>query len=138
MVGQNGTIHGVSGDTATVVLDISDLVAFGGEQGLLGLAFAPAGDRAYVNFTDRNGDTNIAEFAVDAAGAFDRDSLRTVMVIEQPYSNHNGGDLAFGPDGMLYIGMGDGGVGRRSRAARPGPHHVARQDAAHRSVDSVG
>jgi glucose/arabinose dehydrogenase len=111
VVTQGGTIEQVAGETVTTVLDIADLIAFGGEQGLLGLAFAPSGDLAYVNFTDTNGNTNIAELAVDAAGVFDRDSLRTVLVIEQPYANHNGGDVAFGPDGMLYIGMGDGGSG---------------------------
>ena len=111
VVGQGGTVSQVAGPTTTVVLDITDLTTGEGERGLLGLAFSPAGDLAYVNFTDLNGDTNIAEFAVDAAGVFNRDSLRTVLTIEQPYANHNGGDLAFGPDGMLYIGMGDGGDG---------------------------
>ncbi len=111
VVGQGGTVSKVAGPTTTVVLDITDLTTGEGERGLLGLAFSPAGDLAYVNFTDLNGDTNIAEFAVDAAGVFNRDSLRTVLTIEQPYANHNGGDLAFGPDGMLYIGMGDGGGG---------------------------
>jgi len=111
VVTQGGTIERVEGDTVTTVLDIGDLISFGGEQGLLGLAFAPSGELAYVNFTDGNGDTNVAEFAVDAAGVFNRDSLRTILVVEQPYENHNGGDLTFGPDGMLYIGMGDGGAG---------------------------
>ena len=111
VVSQDGTITQISGDATNVVLDITDLTSANGEQGLLGLAFAPAGDKAYVNFTDNNGDTNIAEFAVDEAGVFNRDSLRTVLTIDQPYDNHNGGDLAFGPDGMLYIGTGDGGAG---------------------------
>ena len=111
VVTQGGTIAQFAGDVVTPVLDISDLISFGGEQGLLGLAFAPAGDKAYVNFTDRAGDTNIVELAVDDAGMFDRESMRTVLVVDQPYPNHNGGDVAFGPDGMLYIGMGDGGAG---------------------------
>jgi len=111
VVSQSGTITQVSGDTTNAVLDVTDLTAAGGERGLLGLAFSPAGDKAYVNFTDGDGHTNVAEFAVDDVGAFDRDSLRTVILIEQPYANHNGGDLEFGPDGMLYIGMGDGGDG---------------------------
>lgn len=111
VVTQDGTINQITGDTTNVVLDITDLTSANGEQGLLGLAFSPAGDKAYVNFTDSNGDTNVTEFAVDEAGVFNRDSLRTVIMIEQPYDNHNGGDLAFGPDGMLFIGMGDGGAG---------------------------
>jgi hypothetical protein len=111
VVTQHGKIEQVNADTVTTVLDIGDLIAFGGEQGLLGLTFAPSGDLAYVNYTDNNGDTTIAELAVDAAGTFNRESLRILLVIEQPYENHNGGDLTFGPDGMLYIGMGDGGAG---------------------------
>src|SRR5690606_30507358 len=101
----------VDGET-TPVLDVSDLVSTDGEQGLLGLAFSPTGEHAYVNFTDTDGDTVIAELAVDATGtAFDRDNMRTVLTIDQPYGNHNGGDLLFGPDGMLYIPTGDGGSG---------------------------
>jgi glucose/arabinose dehydrogenase len=93
------------------VLDITDLTDAAGEQGLLGLDFHPAGDRAYVNYIDGNGDTVISEFAVGADGTFDRDSERVLMNVDQPYPNHNGGDLAIGPDGMLYIGLGDGGSG---------------------------
>ena len=112
VAGRDGTITRVEGSAGpAVVLDISDLTAPGGEQGLLGVAFHPDGTKAYVNFTDHDGNTNVVEFAVDAAGGFDRESLRTVLVVEQPYDNHNGGDLAFGPDGMLYVGLGDGGAG---------------------------
>ena len=111
IVSQSGTITRVSDAEPAVVLDIEDLTDGGGERGLLGLAFHTDGTRAYVNFTDNDGNTNVAEFAVDAAGVFDRESLRTVLFVEQPYANHNGGDLAFGPDGMLYVGLGDGGDG---------------------------
>ena len=102
------------------------------------LAFHPDGTKAYVNFTDNNGDTNVAELAVDAAGGFDRDSLRTVLLVEQPYANHNGGDLAFGPDGMLYIGLGDGGAGGDPERRALNLAEAARQDAAHRPDDTVG
>ena len=101
-------IDGVSG---TAVLNITELVSYGGEQGLLGLAFHPTDSLAYVNYTDGRGDTVIDEFVVGADGVFDTASRRTVITIDQPYGNHNGGDVAFGPDGMLYIGMGDGGSG---------------------------
>ena len=102
-------------------LDLRDAVASGGERGLLGLALAPdfqASGRFYVNFTNRDGDTVIARFrrasatAADPASRFDLQwgPART-PVIRQPFSNHNGGHLAFGPDGYLYIGLGDGGSG---------------------------
>jgi glucose/arabinose dehydrogenase len=110
VVEQGGTIQRVVGDAATTVLDISDRTDANGEQGLLGLAFAPAGDLAYVNYTDLEGDTTIAEHPVDADGMFGADA-RIVLTVDQPYANHNGGDLTFGPDGLLYIGMGDGGAG---------------------------
>ena len=94
------------------VLDVTDLTEMGGEQGLLGLAFAPGGDVAYINYTDNNGDTVISEHQVTADGTFGTGDLaRIVLEIDQPYDNHNGGDLTFGPDGLLYIGMGDGGAG---------------------------
>ena len=92
------------------VLDISSMVNSGGnEQGLLGLAFSPAGSKLYVHYSDDNGNTQVDEYAVGADGAIDSGSRRAVLSQEQPQSNHNGGQLAFGPDGMLYLGLGDGG-----------------------------
>lgn len=109
---QGGTIvplqDGVAG---APVLDVSAIIVSGGEQGLLGLAFHPSKPLAYVNYTNNDGDTVIAEYAVATDGTFDPASARTLLNIEQPYSNHNGGNLEFGPDGFLYIGMGDGGSG---------------------------
>ncbi len=101
----------VDGVTGPPVLDIRDLVACCGEQGMLGLAFHPTDALAYVDYTNTDGDTVIAEFAIGADGVFDPTSRRTVITIAQPYPNHNGGKVVFGPDGMLYIGMGDGGSG---------------------------
>lgn len=99
-----------SESTTEVVLDITDLTEAGGERGLLGLAFHPETALAYVDFTDLAGNTTIAEFAFDpTSGVLARDSYREVLTIDQPYSGHNGGQLAFGPDQMLYIGLGDGG-----------------------------
>jgi glucose/arabinose dehydrogenase len=113
VVEQGGRIVAVdpAGGATNVVLDITDLTDARGEQGLLGLAFAPAGDRAYVNYVDDAGDTVIAEFTVAADGTFDRSSERVLLQVDQPYANHNGGDLEIGPDGLLYIGLGDGGSG---------------------------
>jgi glucose/arabinose dehydrogenase len=96
-------------------LDIASLVTAGGEQGLLGLAFHPrfeSNGRFFVNYTDGNGDTVVAEYrTARGADRADPGSARVLLRIDQPYSNHNGGDLVFGPDGYLYIGMGDGGSG---------------------------
>jgi glucose/arabinose dehydrogenase len=95
-------------------LDISDQVTCGGEQGLLSLAFAPDYARSgllYVDFTDTAGDTRVVEYrrsAEDPAIA-DPASARVVLRQEQPFPNHNGGLLLFGPDDLLYIGLGDGG-----------------------------
>jgi glucose/arabinose dehydrogenase len=92
-------------------LDIRSLVKSGGEQGLLSMAFPPnyAEDRKfYVDYTDRNGDTRVVEYAVKD-GRADPASARQLLFVEQPYANHNGGQLEFGPDGLLYVGMGDGG-----------------------------
>jgi glucose/arabinose dehydrogenase len=112
VVQQGGTVVQVRPDgTQHVVLDVSDVVTAGGEQGLLGLTFTAGGDVAYVDFTDTDGNTNVAALTVLDDGTLQRDSLRTLIVIDQPYRNHNGGDVAIGPDGMLYIGMGDGGSG---------------------------
>lgn len=95
-------------------LDIRDRVRSGGEQGLLGLAFhpdfGPAEDRFYVNYTDRAGDTVVAEYRRSAdPDRADPASERVLLRIDQPFANHNGGMLAFGPDGRLYVGTGDGG-----------------------------
>ncbi len=96
-----------------VFLDISGRISAGGERGLLGLAFHPdyaRNGRFFVNYTDRAGNTRVAEMRRGANGRA-RPGVRVLMTITQPYSNHNGGHLAFGPDGMLYIGTGDGGSG---------------------------
>jgi glucose/arabinose dehydrogenase len=110
VVEQTGTISQLSdGAVVNTVLDIAGSISTGNEQGLLGLAFHPTEALAYVNYTRGNGDTVIEEYVVGDDGVFDPATAREVLVVEQPYSNHNGGDLTFGPDGFLYIGTGDGG-----------------------------
>ncbi|MGQ0603751.1 MAG: PQQ-dependent sugar dehydrogenase, partial [Anaerolineales bacterium] len=96
-------------------LDLRTRVEDGGnEQGLLGLAFHPKftdNGIFFVNYTDAGGDTMVARFRVsDDPDRADPQSERPVLRVDQPYANHNGGDLAFGPDGYLYIGLGDGGA----------------------------
>jgi glucose/arabinose dehydrogenase len=116
IVEQSGQIriHKSGSLLATPFLSISSLVSKGYEQGLLGLAFHPKftmNRKFYVNYTDVNGATVIREYAASAGNAnvVDMSTARTLMRIGQPYANHNGGMIAFGPDGYLYIGMGDGG-----------------------------
>ena len=112
VVEQAGRVTRLAGDATATVLDVTDLTDADGERGLLGLAFDPTGQFAYINYTDGQGDTVVSEHPVGDDGQFGTgDSSRLVLQIEQPYANHNGGDLTFGPDGMLYIGMGDGGSG---------------------------
>jgi glucose/arabinose dehydrogenase len=110
---QNGTVAGTS------FLNIANRVTSGGETGLLGLAFHPGfaqNGRFYVNYTRTNAgqlQTVIAEYTASPANAsqVDPSTERILLIQIQPASNHNGGQLAFGPDGFLYIGLGDGGGG---------------------------
>ncbi len=90
------------------VLDLSDRVQSGGEQGLLGLAFSPDGSKLYVHYSNRNGDNVLDEYDMSDQGA-DAASRRELLTVEGLQPNHNGGQLVFGPDGYLYIGLGDGG-----------------------------
>jgi glucose/arabinose dehydrogenase len=91
-------------------LDIRRLVVAGGEQGLLSVAFHPRytkNHRFYVDYTDVNGDTRVVEYR--SRGSAPPKRVRQLLFVDQPYANHNGGQLQFGPDGRLYVGMGDGG-----------------------------
>ena len=98
------------GQPSAVALDMTDLTNGSGEQGLLGLAINADGTMGYVDYTDNNGDTAIDEYAIQPDGMFDAGTRRSVLAFDQPYPNHNGGEVAFGPDHMLYIGTGDGGA----------------------------
>jgi glucose/arabinose dehydrogenase len=116
VVGQNGRIWVlINGKRARrPFLDISDLIVSGGEQGLLSMAFAPdyaRSGRFYVDYTDRNGNTRVQELRRSrrSPNRANRSSRRQLLFVDQPFSNHNGGLVLFGPDKLLYIGMGDGG-----------------------------
>jgi glucose/arabinose dehydrogenase len=115
VVEQRGTVRVVERSRLRpgFFLDVRNLVVSGGEQGLLGLAFDPnyAKNRLlYVNYTDRNGDTRVVRYRTNGRSAL-AGSARILLRVDQPYSNHNGGNLVFGPDGLLYVGLGDGGSG---------------------------
>jgi len=92
------------------LLDISDDVVNQGEQGLLGMAFSTDGRRLYLDYTaEPDGRTVVVEYEVGDQGTIDRGSRRLLLEVEQPYPNHNGGQLVVGRDGFLYVGLGDGG-----------------------------
>lgn len=115
IVSQAGVIHIFDGVRlrAAPFLNINNLVSCCGERGLLGLAFHPdysANGFFYVNYTNLRGNTVIARYTVSQnPNAADPLSRRVILRISQPFANHNGGQLQFGPDGFLYIGTGDGG-----------------------------
>ncbi len=96
-------------------LDISDRVGSGGERGLLSIAFHPdyaSNGYFYASYTDKSGDTRIERYSVSAdPNVADPVSAALVLYVEQPFSNHNGGLIVFGPDGKLFVGLGDGGDG---------------------------
>ncbi|HEX2111157.1 MAG TPA: PQQ-dependent sugar dehydrogenase [Gaiellaceae bacterium] len=105
-------------------LDVTGLVSTGGEQGLLGLEFHPDYPRTrrfVVHYTDTSGDTRIVEYRSDGRRALPR-TARPLLFVEQPYENHNGGQIAFGSDGLLYAALGDGGSAfdPEGRAQNPG------------------
>ncbi|MEP7114475.1 MAG: PQQ-dependent sugar dehydrogenase, partial [Ilumatobacteraceae bacterium] len=112
VVQQDGQIVMMTdGRPGTVALDMTDLTSADGERGLLGMAISKDGSLAYVDYTNNDGNTRIDEYAVTADGTFDPATRREVLAFDQPHPNHNGGDVVFGPDNMLYIGTGDGGSG---------------------------
>lgn len=117
IVEQVGTIRVLEGGAlrGDVFLDLRKQVSRENEQGLLGLAFHPRftdNGKLYVNYTDRRGDTHVVEYRVDAASSDRADpaTARELLRVDQPYANHNGGNVVFGPDGKLWVGLGDGGA----------------------------
>src|SRR5918993_434731 len=153
VVQQRGRIRVVRSSTvlATDFLDLTENIACCGERGLLGLAFAPdyaSSGRFFVNFTNTGGDTVVARFTrsnatvANPSSRFDLQLEGTRRVITQPFANHNGGHLAFGPDGYLYIGLGDGGSGNDPDHRAQNPNELLgkmlRLDVAVPEADSVG
>lgn len=110
---QQGRVLRVEGEQRSVALDIAEEVTVGAEAGLLGIAFHPSfatNRRLFLHWTDRQGDTRVVEFVAEADGrTIRRRPVRELLFVEQPEENHNGGQLAFGPDGRMYLGLGDGG-----------------------------
>jgi glucose/arabinose dehydrogenase len=113
VVEQPGRVIRLRSGRRTVFLDIRDRVEYGGEQGLLGLAFDPgfaSNRRFYVAYTSKTGHNTVARFRSDGAKAVPA-SRKLLLAVPDPYGNHNGGHLAFGPDRLLYTSIGDGGAG---------------------------
>lgn len=118
---QDGVVRALrtGGRSSTRLLDLTDRVSQdGGERGLLGIAFSPDGKQLYLDYTDRAGNTQVDELTM-RGDRVDARSRRNVLEVDQPQPNHNGGQLAFGPDGYLYVALGDGGA-----AGDRGPGHA--------------
>ena len=102
-VARGGTVHRFVDAVldSEPVLDISDLSEGQGERGLLGLAFSRDGSTAFINYTNLDGDTTVASLSVGTTGKFARKSLKTILVIDQPYANHTAGDIVVESSGMI-------------------------------------
>ncbi len=108
---RGGTVRPlVDGGAGEPVVDITAETTTTSERGLLGIAFADDGSELYLSYTDNDGDTQLEAVAV-AEGVVQPAARRTVFTLEQPAGNHNGGDVRIGPDGLLYLALGDGGGG---------------------------
>jgi glucose/arabinose dehydrogenase len=124
---QPGRVVRIEGERRTTLLDISSQVLTGSEQGLLGIAFHPdfsGAGRLYLHWSDRRGDTAVAEFRAAGDHTIAPAPVRTLLTLDQPEENHNGGQLAFGPDGRLYLGLGDGGGAFDPRATAQDPDNL--------------
>jgi glucose/arabinose dehydrogenase len=119
---QPGRVLRIDDGVSRTVLDLSDRVKLGAEQGLLGIAFHPdfaRNGRFYLHWSDLNGDTRVAEFVQG-----ETTPQRRLLFVDQPEENHNGGQLLFGPDGRLYLGLGDGGGAFDPRRTAQAQHNL--------------
>ena len=131
---QPGRVVRIAGQRRHTALDMRGQVKLGAEQGLLGIAFHPDfadNRRLYLHWSDRRGHTRVGEFHAGRDFRIRARPTRRLLFQRQPEENHNGGQLAFGPDGRLYLGLGDGG-GARASAACPRRRSSRRSWAAHR------
>ncbi len=113
VVEQTGRVIRLRAGRRTVFLDVRRQITYGGEQGLLGLAFHPSYARNrlfYVAYTSSGGRNTVARFRSNGTKGVPS-SRKILLAVPDPYANHNGGQLAFGPDGLLYTSIGDGGAG---------------------------
>jgi glucose/arabinose dehydrogenase len=114
VVEKTGTVRRLTatGPEPTPFLDLTGQVSGGGEQGLLSMTFHPqvvANRRFFVSYTDRQGDSQVVEYALALNDGDPPQRIGTILSVDQPFANHNGGHIVFGPDGMFYFGLGDGG-----------------------------
>ncbi|CAN5600962.1 PQQ-dependent sugar dehydrogenase [soil metagenome] len=109
---RGGTVRALDGgEVSEPLVDISGDTTTDGERGLLGLTFSPDGGFLYLSYTNDAGDSRLDEYAMGAGPTeLDVGSRREVLAVDQPFANHNGGHVVFGPDGLLYYGLGDGGA----------------------------
>jgi glucose/arabinose dehydrogenase len=124
---QPGRVVRIADGRSTTLLDISDQVLTGAEQGLLGIAFHPdfaSNRRLFLHWSDRRGDTRVAEFRAGRDHMIAERPVRQLLMVDQPEENHNGGQLAFGPDDRLYLGLGDGGGAFDPRATAQDPRNL--------------
>ncbi len=124
---QPGRMVRLSGNSRTTLLDLSSQVLTGAEQGLLGIAFHPGfatNRRLFLHWSDRSGNTRVAEFRARADRTIEPRPVRELLHLEQPEENHNGGQLAFGPDGRLHLGLGDGGGAYDPRRTAQDPEQL--------------
>ena len=127
VIEQPGRVIRLDGDRRRTMLDLGERVRVGAEQGMLGIAFHPdfATDRRlYLHWSDPRGDTRVAEFRARRDGTIGERPLRQLLFLDQPEENHNGGQLAFGPDERLYLGLGDGGGAFDPNRTAPDPANL--------------